>query len=71
MEHQADDKEAIQSYPDSASTYHAGDGSNGTGKHYVSIELCVNAGGNFAKTTDHGAQVTAQVLRRIGHTLKM
>lgn len=67
---QVDDTQAIQSYPDSASTYHAGDGSTGSGKHYVSIELCVNTGGNFAKTTDNAAQVTAQVLRRIGRTPK-
>lgn len=65
---QVDDKEAIQSYPDEVSTYHAGDGSTGIGRHYVSIEICVNNGGNFAKAVDNAAQATAIVLHRNGRT---
>ncbi|WP_333811088.1 N-acetylmuramoyl-L-alanine amidase [Timonella senegalensis] len=65
---QVDDKEAIQSYPDKVSTYHAGDGSRGTGRHYVSIEICVNADGNFAKAVDNAAQTAAIVLKRNGLT---
>lgn len=67
---QVDDKEAIQSYPDSASTYHAGDGAGGSGRHYVAIEICVNAGANFAKAVDNAAKTAATVLRRIGRTPK-
>lgn len=46
-----DDHAIVQHLPDGERAYHAGDGANGPGNRTsIGIELCVNAGGDFAAT---------------------
>lgn len=62
---QVDDKEAVQSYPETAIAWHAGDGGTGPGnRESIAIEMCVNSDSNYEATFDNAAQLAAQILNR-------
>lgn len=52
---QVDDKAAIQSYPDEAKCWHAGDGTGPGNMQSIGIEICVNRDGNYAKALINAA----------------
>lgn len=63
-----DDHEIYHHIPDSEVSWNAGDqrkepGGNMNG---ISIELCVNSDGDFEKTFDNGARLTAYLLKAYG-----
>jgi len=60
-----DDKEVYHHIPDNEIAWHAGDGikENGGNLNGIGIELCVNSDGDFEKTLDNGAKLTAYLLR--------
>lgn len=63
-----DDHEAYHHIPDDEVAWHAGDqrtpgGGNMCG---VGVELCVNADGDFERTFDNGAKLTAYLLDQYG-----
>lgn len=59
-----DENEIYHHLPDDIAGYHASDGmkAKGGNKSGVGIELCVNQGSDFAKTTDNAAKLTAYLL---------
>ena len=64
-----DDSVAYHHIPDDEIAYHAGKG-NRSG---IGIELCVNNGGNFEKTFENGAKLTAKLIHTYGlsvHSIK-
>lgn len=61
-----DDKEAVQSYEDSAICWHAGDGAGNGNKASIAIEICVNADGNNAVSRANAAKLAARILKRNG-----
>lgn len=63
-----DDHEIYQHIPDHEVAWHAGDrlAKNGGNLNGVSIELCVNADGDFEKTFDNGARLAAFLLGAYG-----
>lgn len=53
-----DDKAIVQHLPDNETAYHAGDGANGQGNTTsISIEICVNADGDFIKAKENAASL--------------
>lgn len=63
--YQVDDKGAIQSFLDTTSCMHAGDGANGTGNlHSIGIETCVNADGDFEKTIQNLVELVQELQER-------
>ncbi len=56
-----DDTEAVQSFANGIKTWSAGRG----GLHYVSVEMCVNPDGDYARTVQNAIEL-AQWLRSIG-----
>ena len=64
-----DERIAYHHIPDDEIAYHAGKG-NRSG---IGIELCVNQGGDFEKTFDNGAKLTAKLIDVYGlsvHSIK-
>lgn len=61
-----DDKLAYHHIPDDEIAYHAGRGN----KYGIGIELCVNEGGDFEKTFDNGARLTAKLIDTYGLSVK-
>lgn len=59
-----DDKEIYHHIPDNEVAWHAGDQLKNPGGNLngISIEMCVNADGNFEKTKKNGAKLTAYLL---------
>ncbi len=59
-----DDTNAFHHIPDDEIAFHAGDGQskNGGNQCGIGIELCVNSDGDFEKTFDNGAKLTAYLL---------
>lgn len=59
-----DDHQIIQHIPDNEVSWNAGDKlrENGGNLNGISIELCVNDDGDFEKTFDNGARLTAYLL---------
>lgn len=66
--YQGDDKQVIQSWPDTVQGWHAGDGSKSTGgnKTSVAYELCVNKGIDVDKSRDIAARFFAKWLKERG-----
>ena len=60
-----DDKEIYHHIPDDEVAWHAGDREtpDGGNMNGVGIELCVNADGNFDRTLENGAKLTAYLLK--------
>ena len=62
-----DSTQAIQSYPETAVCWHAGDGGNGPGnRKSIAIEMCLNPESNYAVALDNLAQLSAQIMKRRG-----
>ena len=59
-----DDTEIYHHVPDDEIAWHAGDTKNpdGGNAHGIGIELCVNCDGDFEKTFENGAKLTAYLL---------
>ncbi len=59
-----DDHQIVQHIPDNEVSWNAGDKlrENGGNRNGISIELCVNDDGDFEKTFDNGARLTAYLL---------
>ena len=59
-----DDTNAYHHIPDDEIAFHAGDGQrrNGGNQCGIGIELCVNSDGDFEKTFDNAAKLTAYLL---------
>lgn len=65
-----DETNITQSIPESEVAWHAGDGRNGYGNsRNISIEICMNEGGDILAATDKAAMLTAYILNKYGHTL--
>lgn len=56
-----DDKEAVQSYPDTAQCWHAGT-TEGC-KTSIAVEICVNADGDYDKAVSNAAELVADLLK--------
>lgn len=63
-----DDKIIYHHLPDREVAWHAGDKLKNPGGNLngIGIELCVNEGGDFEKTFDNGARLTAFLLKEYG-----
>lgn len=62
-----DDHSIFQSIPEDEVSWHAGDGSSGVGNNEtISIETCVNEGGDYQKTMALTADLCADILLRRG-----
>ncbi|OYD08621.1 hypothetical protein CHM34_06930 [Paludifilum halophilum] len=62
-----DDHEAWHHIPDNENAWHAGDGGSGTGnRKSLSIEICENSDGNYAKAEDNGAWLAAYLMKKHG-----
>lgn len=61
-----DDHEIYHHIPDNEVAWHAGDRETPDGGNLcgIGVELCVNEGGDFEKTFDNGARLTAFLLKR-------
>lgn len=59
--YQVDDKEAIQSFSHDVHSWQAGVGKNLGNLDTISIESCINADGNYAKTIENTAKLMAWV----------
>ena len=62
-----DDHAIVQHLPDYETAYHAGDGANGPGNTTsIGIEICVNAGGDFAKAKANAAALVRLLMAEHG-----
>lgn len=63
-----DDHEIYHHMPDNEVAFNAGDNSNGGdgNKHGIGVELCVNQDGDYEKTLENGAVLTAWLLKSYG-----
>lgn len=61
-----DDKEAIQSFPDTVRCWHAGDGAGMGNSSSIGIEICVNSDGDFQKAVDNAVLLTKQLMKKHG-----
>lgn len=64
--YQVDDKEAIQSFEDSAQCWAAGDGRGPGNLRSVHVEICINSDGDYAKSVENGAMLVAHLLDKHG-----
>ena len=65
--YQGDDKEVIQSYPNEAICWHAGDGFYGVGNTgSIGFEICVNEDGDFPKAVTLAIEAIAQIMVKEG-----
>ena len=62
-----DDHAIVQHLPDGETAYHAGDGADGPGNaSSIGVELCVNAGGDFAATQSNAAALVRLLMAEHG-----
>ena len=62
-----DDHAIVQHLPDGETAYHAGDGRDGPGNTTsIGIEICVNAGGDFAKAKANAAALVRLLMAEHG-----
>ncbi|WP_243130628.1 N-acetylmuramoyl-L-alanine amidase [Flavonifractor plautii] len=62
-----DDHAIVQNLPDAETAYHAGDGKAGPGNTTsIGIEICVNAGGDFAQAQANAASLVRQLMEEHG-----
>lgn len=66
-----DDHEIYHHIPDNEVTWNAGDGGREGGGNFagISMELCINSDGNFEKTMDNAAWLTAKLLKENNLTI--
>ncbi|WZK93539.1 N-acetylmuramoyl-L-alanine amidase [Bacillus phage BvP] len=58
-----DDKEAVQSFPDSVKCWHSGSSYN---SNSIGIEICVNSDGNFKEAVKNAAELTKSLMNKYG-----
>lgn len=63
---QVDDVEAIKSFENNVSCYHASDGRGPGNLNSIAIEGCINLDGDYVKTVHNMAELAAIVLKEIG-----
>ena len=62
-----DDHAIVQNLPDAETAYHAGDGKDGPGNTTsIGIEICVNAGGDFAQAQANAAALVRLLMEEHG-----
>ena len=61
-----DDKEAIQSFEDTAQVWAAGDGRGPGNLTSIHVEICINSDGDYAKAVQNGAELTKHLLDKHG-----
>ena len=62
-----DDHAIVQHLPDYETAYHAGDGKDGPGNTTsIGIEICVNAGGDFAQAQANAASLVRLLMKEHG-----
>ncbi|MEK3887440.1 N-acetylmuramoyl-L-alanine amidase [Bacillus sp. FSL K6-3431] len=63
-QYQVDDKEIIQSYPDSVRCWHAGDGGGKGNMESIGIEICVNPDSDFKKAVANAAELVKHLMKK-------
>ncbi|MEK3886512.1 N-acetylmuramoyl-L-alanine amidase [Bacillus sp. FSL K6-3431] len=63
-QYQVDDKEIIQSYPDSVRCWHAGDGGGKGNMESIGIEICVNPDSDFKKAVANAADLVKHLMKK-------
>ncbi|QNM43765.1 N-acetylmuramoyl-L-alanine amidase [Shouchella clausii] len=61
-----DDKEAIQSFEDTAQCWAAGDGRGPGNMESVHVEICINSDGDYKKAVANGAALVKHLLNKYG-----
>lgn len=61
-----DERQAVQSIPESEVAWHAADGTGPGNTKTIAIEICMNCDGDLRKATDNGAELAADILKRHG-----
>ena len=62
-----DDHAIVQNLPDAETAYHAGDGKSGPGNATsIGVEICVNAGGDFAQAQANAASLVRLLMEEHG-----
>ena len=59
-----DDKEAVQSFNDSAQCWHAGNANYN--RNAIGIEICVNSDGNYKKAVNNAADLVKSLMKKYG-----
>lgn len=59
-----DDREAIQSFLDSSSCMHCGDGRGNGNMNSIGIEICINRDGNYRKAVENAIELTKQLMKK-------
>lgn len=62
--YQVDDKQAIQSYPDTVRCWHAGDKTGPGNYSSIGIEICVNSDGDFKKAVANAVELVKVLMAR-------
>lgn len=60
--YQVDDKEIIQSFPDTVKCWHAGDGDGPGNTSSIAIEICINSDGDYKKAVQNAAKLTKYLM---------
>ncbi len=61
-----DDKEAYQSFEDTAQCWHSSDGRGPGNTQSIAIEICINSDGNYRKAVENGAELVRYLLDKHG-----
>jgi len=59
-----DDREAIQSFLDSSSCMHCGDGRGNGNMNSIGIEICINRDGNYRKAVENAIELTKHLMKK-------
>lgn len=62
--YQVDDKEAIQSFVDSAQCWHCGDGRGNGNMNSIGIEICINRDGDYRKAVENAIELTKHLMKK-------
>lgn len=61
-----DDKEAYQSFEDTAQCWHAGDNRGNGNLNSIGVEICINSDGDYKKSVENGAALVRHLLDKHG-----
>ncbi|GIO25078.1 N-acetylmuramoyl-L-alanine amidase [Oceanobacillus sp. J11TS1] len=64
-----DDKEAYQSFEDTAQCWHCGDGQGPGNTQSIGVEICINSDGNYKKSVENGAKLVKQLMDKHNLTI--
>lgn len=62
--YQVDDKEIIQSFPDTIMCWHATDSRGPGNTSSIAIEICVNSDGDYKKAIQNAAELTEYLMKK-------